>query len=64
MDPAQAAQAAALLKANVAVPIHYDTLNHPPVYVQADRPAEAFRSAAERPGVPVQVMAPGDVMEL
>jgi len=64
MDPGQAAEAAALLEAGVAVPIHYDTLHRPPTYVQVDRPAEAFRRAAQGRGLTVQVLAPGDCLDL
>jgi L-ascorbate metabolism protein UlaG (beta-lactamase superfamily) len=36
VDPVQAAEAAALLEAAHAVPIHYDALNNPPTYGQVD----------------------------
>jgi L-ascorbate metabolism protein UlaG (beta-lactamase superfamily) len=36
MDPRQAAEAAALLEARLAVPIHYDTLENPPLYTQVE----------------------------
>lgn len=59
MDPFQAAQAAALLEAELAVPIHYDTLNQPPTYVQVDHPAESFVRAAAARSIPTQVLTPG-----
>ena len=46
MDPEQAAAAAEILETPVAVPIHYDTIHHPPVYAQVDDPAGRFASAA------------------
>lgn len=64
MDPTQAAEAAALLGVALAVPIHYDTLNNPPVYRQVDRPAEAFVQAAARRGVEAQVVAPGGHLDI
>ncbi|MGZ6645427.1 MAG: MBL fold metallo-hydrolase [Solirubrobacteraceae bacterium] len=64
MDPAQAAEAAALLEAGLAVPIHYDTLNNPPTYAQVERPADAFARAAGARGVRARVVAPGEEVEL
>jgi L-ascorbate metabolism protein UlaG (beta-lactamase superfamily) len=61
MDPAQAAAAAQLLQARVAVPIHYDAIHHPPIYVQVDDPAGAFERAAT---TPVQVVGPGAEVDL
>lgn len=60
MDPRQAAEAATLLQARLAIPIHYDTLENPPVYTQVKRPAEQFVAAARARGVPARVIAPGD----
>lgn len=60
MDPVQAAEAAALLEAVEAIPIHYDTLNNPPVYAQVDRPADAFLEAASRRGVPARTVRAGE----
>ena len=56
LGPQQAAVAAALLRARLAVPIHYGAIHGPPVYAEVDDPAGAFASAAT---VPVQVVAPG-----
>ncbi len=64
MSPTQAAAAAAILEARLAVPIHYDTLHKAPIYVQADDPAGAFENAAREQGVHTRVMAPGDWLEL
>ncbi len=60
MDPAQAAAAAKLLKAGMAVPIHYGAIHHPPVYAQVDDAARAFAAEAENLGIEVQIVAPGD----
>lgn len=59
MDPVQAAAAAAILGARLAVPIHYDALHRSPEYVQVDRPPERFRAAAARAGTPVAILEPG-----
>jgi len=63
MDPVQAATAASLLNADTAVPIHYDAIHRPPVYSQADRPAEAFSEAAAERGVLARVLEPGENLE-
>ncbi len=64
MDPRQAAEAAALLRTGVAVPIHYGTLHRPPTYSQVDRPAETFLDCASMRGVQARILTPGDRMEL
>jgi L-ascorbate metabolism protein UlaG (beta-lactamase superfamily) len=64
MDPLQAATAAHLLRARLAVPIHYDTLHRPPTYAQVDDPADAFAAAAAELGVPARVVEVGEVLEL
>jgi L-ascorbate metabolism protein UlaG (beta-lactamase superfamily) len=61
MDPAQAATAAQLLQARVAVPIHYGAIDHPPVYVPVDDAAGAFERAAT---TPVQVVGPGEEVDI
>ncbi|HWH93546.1 MAG TPA: MBL fold metallo-hydrolase [Baekduia sp.] len=62
MSPAEAAAAAYVLGARVAIPIHYDTIHHPPIYVQADDPAGTFVREAEALGVTARVVAPGEVV--
>jgi L-ascorbate metabolism protein UlaG (beta-lactamase superfamily) len=62
MDPVQAAAAASLLNADLAIPIHYDTIHGPPVYIQVDRPAEAFTVAAAERGVAARVLEPGETL--
>jgi L-ascorbate metabolism protein UlaG (beta-lactamase superfamily) len=64
MDPVQAAEAAVLLEADLAVPIHYDTLHRPPTYAQVERPGEAFVQAAAARGVRTRVLAPGEYADL
>jgi L-ascorbate metabolism protein UlaG (beta-lactamase superfamily) len=64
MGPTQAAAAAAILEARIAVPIHYDTLNNPPIYTQVDNPAGAFEHSSRQLGVDTRVIAPGDWLEL
>ncbi|MGH8303708.1 MAG: MBL fold metallo-hydrolase [Steroidobacteraceae bacterium] len=64
MDPRQAAEAAALLQATVAIPIHYDTLENPPLYTQVQRPAEAFLDAAAARGVHAHATEAGQEVQL
>jgi L-ascorbate metabolism protein UlaG (beta-lactamase superfamily) len=64
MDPEQAAAAAAILEADLAVPVHYDTINGPPRYVQVDQPAARFASACATAGVDCRVMETGETLEL
>lgn len=61
MTPEQAAAAATLLAAQIAVPVHYDTLHNAPVYVQVDDPAGAFAAAA---GTRARVLEPGEWIEV
>jgi len=60
LDPEQAAAAAAILQAAVAVPIHYDTIHHPPLYAQVDDPVGRFIAAA---GDHARVLAIGEELE-
>ena len=71
MDPAQAAEAIALLRPRVAVPIHWGT--YAPVHLGLRRvpaflaePQAAFVEAASRaaPDVEVRVLAPGEAVAL
>ncbi|MDX1555539.1 MAG: MBL fold metallo-hydrolase [Xanthomonadales bacterium] len=63
MTPAQAVDAAVLLKASLLVPIHYG-LNDPPNYVEVDDPEAVLRSEAGRRGMALRVMTPGDLLPL
>lgn len=70
MDPERAAQAAAILRPRLAVPIHWGTFY--PVGLRKvvpqpfETPGVAFRDAAARlaPDVPVRVVAPGESFDL
>jgi len=64
MTPEQAAVAARLLGAALAVPIHYDAIDAPPRYEQVERPAERFLAAAREAGVEARVLAAGETLEL
>jgi len=64
LDTARAAQAAALLQARIAIPIHWGTL-HPQLSRRGDwfsRPGTRFATqvAAVAPGVEVRVLSPGE----
>jgi L-ascorbate metabolism protein UlaG (beta-lactamase superfamily) len=61
LDPEQAAVAAELLEAPIAVPIHYDAIHAPPVYAQVDDPARRFTAAA---GKRARVLAIGEELAL
>jgi L-ascorbate metabolism protein UlaG (beta-lactamase superfamily) len=62
MSPAEAASAAYVLGARVAIPIHYDTINNPPIYEQTDDPAGAFLAEAAALDVTARVVEPGTVV--
>jgi L-ascorbate metabolism protein UlaG (beta-lactamase superfamily) len=62
MDGAQAAAAAQLLGAREAIPIHYDTINNPPIYEQVEDPAGAFLAACAALGVEARVVETGQVV--
>jgi L-ascorbate metabolism protein UlaG (beta-lactamase superfamily) len=61
LDPEQAAAAAAILEAPVAVPIHYDAIHAPPVYAQVSDPAARFAAAA---GDRARVLSIGEELAL
>jgi L-ascorbate metabolism protein UlaG (beta-lactamase superfamily) len=70
MDPERAAQAAAILKPRLAIPIHWGTFY--PAMLRTvvpkpfERPGRLFAEAAARlaPDVPVRVLAPGESVDL
>lgn len=64
MTPEQAAVAAQLLGARLALPIHYDVIDAPPRYEQVAEPAERFLAAAREAGVSARVLATGEVLDL
>ena len=61
MTPLQASDAALLLRARTAVPIHYG-FNDPPYYVEPANVLDDFVKHARGKGVPVQVLLPGEVL--
>jgi L-ascorbate metabolism protein UlaG (beta-lactamase superfamily) len=68
LDPERAAQAVAMLRPSIAIPIHWGTFALPWAAVRAGdrgRPAQRFAElAAERaPGVEVRMLAPGERTE-
>ena len=60
MTPEEAAVAVALLRAKVAVPIHYELVNRPPEYVETPRPAERFVAKAQELGVEPKIAVRGE----
>jgi L-ascorbate metabolism protein UlaG (beta-lactamase superfamily) len=62
LTPDEAAAAAHLLGAKLAVPIHYDAIHAPPTYAQVDDPAGAFTRAAQAREVPFRVLEPGETL--
>jgi L-ascorbate metabolism protein UlaG (beta-lactamase superfamily) len=62
MTPAEAAAAASILQAREAIPIHYDTIHNPPIYVQTEDPAGHFLAAAEALGASARQVAPGAIV--
>jgi L-ascorbate metabolism protein UlaG (beta-lactamase superfamily) len=68
MNPARAARAAALIRPRIAVPIHWGTLMRPGVWWRHDTalPTRQFSElvAQQAPEVTVQVLAPGERLEL
>lgn len=70
LDPRRAAEAAALIRPAVAVPIHWGTLSffglHRVMGKRFDAPGPAFAEAMARyaPAVRVRVLAPGDSISL
>lgn len=64
LDPGQAAIAAELLGARLAIPIHAEGYEVDGVYHPVAGAAQAFAQAAGRRGVPVRVLEPGDGVDL
>jgi L-ascorbate metabolism protein UlaG (beta-lactamase superfamily) len=62
MSPAEAAAAASILNARVAIPIHYDSINNPPIYTQTEDPAGAFLREAAALGVTARTAEAGEVI--
>jgi L-ascorbate metabolism protein UlaG (beta-lactamase superfamily) len=67
LDPERAAQAAALLRPRIAVPIHWGTLASPRAdHKDPERPAREFArlAASHAPGVEVRILRPGEGLRL
>ena len=65
LDPARAAQAAAILEPRVAIPIHWGTLARIGLSPELESPHEFARLAAElAPDVDVQIVYPGETVSL
>ncbi|MFI2238819.1 hypothetical protein [Streptomyces chrestomyceticus] len=63
MLPEEAAVAAHILGARIAVPMHYGTLNKPPVYVETPRAVERFERRARELGITPLVVPYGEWFE-
>ena len=65
LDPARAAQAAALLQPRIAIPIHWGTLARVGRAPEPDPPREFARLVTgQAPGVEVQILDPGATLTL
>ena len=64
LTPDQAAAAAAVLGASLAVPIHYGLFHEPPAYESIPDAERQFVSAARARGVETRVLEPGETLDL
>jgi L-ascorbate metabolism protein UlaG (beta-lactamase superfamily) len=64
LTPEQAAAAGQILGATRAVPIHYGTFHKPPLYVATPDATSAFAVAAQRRGLAVRILQPGEELDL
>ena len=64
LDPDQAAIAAEILGARVAIPIHAEGYETDGIYEPLSGAAERFAAAAADRGVPVQILEPGETIEV
>jgi L-ascorbate metabolism protein UlaG (beta-lactamase superfamily) len=62
MTPAEAAAAAHILGAREAIPIHYDTIDNPPIYAQTEDPAGTFLREAAALDVTARIVEPGTLV--
>nr|WP_199930982.1 MBL fold metallo-hydrolase [Streptomyces sp. CB02923] len=60
MLPEEAAVAAHILGARLAIPIHYGTLHKPPLYTETPRAVERFEERAKSLGLTTLVTPPGE----
>ncbi|MGK2956589.1 MAG: MBL fold metallo-hydrolase [Solirubrobacterales bacterium] len=63
LDPEQAALAADILGASVAIPIHYDGIHQPGIYEEMENPSGAFLEAASARGVETHILEPGEALD-
>ncbi len=63
MSPEEAAVAANILAAKTLVPIHYGSLNKPPLYVETERPTERLRDKSQEFGILAESREPGEWFE-
>ncbi|HEV2999406.1 MAG TPA: MBL fold metallo-hydrolase [Solirubrobacteraceae bacterium] len=64
MPPEHAVAAAAAMQARVLVPMHYGLFDLPPAYRPVPDPEAKLTAEAERRGVPLRIMRPGDELDL
>lgn len=64
MTPEQAAVAANILKAGFVVPIHYDAMHKPPIYIETANPIERLTASLRDLNLGIMVKEPGDWFEL
>jgi L-ascorbate metabolism protein UlaG (beta-lactamase superfamily) len=64
LDPGQAATAAEILGARLAIPIHSEGYEIDGVYQPVPDAAQRFADAAEQRGVPVRLLAPGEAIDV
>ena len=64
MTARQAAAAAQVLGARLAIPMHHETFHLPPAYVEDPDAESTFLAEAARRGVPARVLAPGQTLRL
>ncbi|MCX2478331.1 MBL fold metallo-hydrolase [Pedobacter sp. MC2016-15] len=63
MSPEQAAVAAHLIGARSVVPIHYHSMNKPPIYIETPDPAERLQKQLENFSIDLQLHQPGTWFE-
>jgi L-ascorbate metabolism protein UlaG (beta-lactamase superfamily) len=64
LDPVQAAVAAEILGAGVAIPIHAEGYTIDGIYQPVPDAAERFAAAAAERGVPVRILGAGETIEI
>ncbi len=64
MRPEEAAVAAQILKAKSVVPIHYQSLHRPPIYIETPNATERLSNKLSGMGIRVMLLEPGEWFEL